>query len=108
MRKVQGSRDDENVQVLDSGPVEEVKLDLPGVPEVIGDAMARSREPAEPPPPVRWFRVVKGGYVLDNGFRTMLKPGKEINDQNYQIRNLQRQGVVLEEITATDRTSPIM
>lgn len=111
MRKQQvNDRDDEHVQVLDAGPVAEVKLELPGVPEVIGDAMARNANPdaVAAVPKARWFRVVKGGYVLDGGFRTMLKPGKEINDLNYTIRNLQRQGIVLEEITEQDRTAPII
>jgi hypothetical protein len=111
MRKLQSTdtrKEDENVQVLDSGPIPEVTLELPGASDVVGDATIRNAAPETPPPPMRWFRVVKGGYVLDNGFRTMLKPGKEINDLNYTIRNLQRQGIVLEEITAADRTSPIM
>ena len=114
MRKqqVNGREEEEHVQVLDAGPVQEVKLDLPGASEVVGDATAKPST-ADPEalaavPQARWFRVVKGGYVLDGGFRTMLKPGKEINDLNYSIRNLQRQGIVLEEITAQDRTSPIM
>lgn len=52
--------------------------------------------------PIRRFRVVQGGVVLTNGYRTRLHVGKEIDDRNYDIRRLCLQGVRLEEITGQD------
>lgn len=49
-------------------------------------------------PPPRKFRVVVGGHIMVNGSRTGLRTGKIIDAANYDIDNLQLQGVRLEEI----------
>lgn len=46
----------------------------------------------------RRFRVMNGGMVAQNGLRTALRPGKEISDAQYDVKQLQRQGIVLKEL----------
>lgn len=53
-------------------------------------------------PAAQWYRVLKGGYVTQNGVRAKLHEGKEINDSNYNIRDLQRQGIRLEKCEPDD------
>jgi len=50
--------------------------------------------------------VLNEREVSDHGDRVNMKPGKEINDLNYEIKSLQRQGVLLEEITDDEPNSP--
>jgi len=45
----------------------------------------------------KWYRVVRGGPVLENGFRTVLKEGKEISTLNYNVKKLIQQGIRLVE-----------
>jgi len=89
MRKATGQDDkNESVQVLGNGPIPDVRLADP-------DAEAEAPKP-------KWYRVIKGGIVLDGGFRARLKEGKEINSLNYNIRRLQQQGIMLQEFDPAD------
>lgn len=100
MRKIQGSddRDNEMVQVLGNGPIAEVQLPpVDGTDSMVKGSAVDNTTPADAPRP-RWYRVTKGGVVLDtNGFRTRLNPGKELNTLNYNVRKLLQQGIMLEE-----------
>lgn len=59
--------------------------------------------------PTKYYRIENGGNVLDkNGYRTRLHPGKEIDDLNYNIDRLRKQGIKLTEITAEERTAAPM
>ena len=80
-----------------------------------GDATARNKPIPEDAEirQVRRFRVVRGGSILvrgsaTGGYRTMLREGKEIDDQNYDIRDLQRQQIRLVEITETSKDLPLV
>ena len=49
------------------------------------------------PKPKRW-RVLNGGLIVHGGMKTVLRAGKEIDDSNYDLRMLRKQGIRLEEI----------
>lgn len=58
----------------------------------------------------RFYRVLKGGQFADphSKSRATLKAGKEIDSLNYNVRELQKQGIVLERIetpSAADESS---
>lgn len=98
MRKVTGQDDkNESVQVLGNGPIPDVKLDGPTEAVEVGSAVRDDPEAEAEAPKAKWYRVIRGGIVLDGGFRARLKEGKEINSLNYNIRRLQQQGIVLQE-----------
>jgi len=97
----------EHVTVLAAGEPAERRLPpvSPNDAAVVADATANNdpdREASVPPP--KYYRVVKGGMVLENGFRTRMTEGKELDSLNYDIRRLQQQGIRVEEIQAADRS----
>lgn len=49
-------------------------------------------------PTSRQFRVMNGGYIVVNRCRTYLKAGKIITGEGYDLRALERQGIVLHEV----------
>jgi hypothetical protein len=49
-------------------------------------------------PPVKKYRVTRGGCVLENGFRTTIKEGKEISEITYNLKKLREQGIRFIEI----------
>lgn len=110
MRK---SKDDskESVTTLDSGPIAD--KEVPSVEEVAAKALGQPRSAVDGAPDdiegptVRRFVVMKGGVAQVGGFRARLKEGKEIDTLNYNIRDLQRQGIRLREITGMDTSEPI-
>lgn len=93
--------------VLSNSPIEDVRLPVFVPSEVVADATEKNTRAAAEVPPPKWYRVIKGGLVLEGGFRATLKPGKELNELNYNVRRLQQQGIVLEEIPLNEvgRTS---
>lgn len=112
MRSNQSKQQQENedVTVLDAGampPMTEAALraaeaataGLRKGNEVKGSALLNTNREAAP---VRRFRVVKGGPIADRGNRTYLRAGKEIDALNYDFVGIQKQGIVLEEITNTE------
>lgn len=103
-------KSDEKVEVLDDSPP-------PTDDETIGPDEIRGRDGTlNPPavdldtieqeaqlgPPVKRYRVIKGGRVQtqQNGNRTMVIPGKEIDELNFDIRLMKQQGIELEELAA--------
>lgn len=50
--------------------------------------------------PVRKYRVKVGGSSSFGGTRTTIRPGKVIDERQYDIEMLKNQGIVLEEIPA--------
>ena len=97
------------IQVLDSTP-----------PEMLGDprlppktdgirhkgAMRPDAEKEAAAPKPHYYRVTKGGRVLDpaSGLRCEIRIGKELDDINYKIPMLISQGVKLEEIKEEERS----
>lgn len=65
--------------------------------------------PEEDVKPARTYRVEKEMGIVDrtSGGRTKLREGKEIQDKHYNIRDLQRQGVKLRDITDLDPNAPL-
>jgi hypothetical protein len=63
----------------------------------------------EEQPKVRRYRVEKEKAIVDrtSGARTRLREGKEISAAQYDIRDLQRQGVQLRDITDLDPNEPL-
>jgi len=99
---------DEHVEVLRDGPIPEVEAPYSMESEVKADARDKNKPPppTKKPPEVkvpRVFRVKEDKRALVNGYRTILRAGKEIDTLNYDIRRLQSQGVKLEEIKPEDR-----
>lgn len=64
-----------------------------------------SREPPKP----RIYRVEAERPIVDktSQTRTKLREGKEISSQQYDIRDLQKQGVKLRDITDLDPNAPL-
>jgi len=99
---------EEHVEVLNDGPIPEVEAPYSTESEVVADAREKNKPPpaAAKPPEVkvpRVFRVKEDKRALVNGYRTILRAGKEIDELNYDIRRLLSQGVKLEEIDPKDR-----
>lgn len=88
---------EEHIEVLSSGSVPEVECGELASPRFRGSAVVPNPDAEAAAPKPSWYRVIKGGTVLENGFRTRMKEGKEINNINYNIRRLQQQGIVLQE-----------
>jgi hypothetical protein len=91
------------------GQIEKVMLDPRQVAPVVGDATAAGRQERAPAEPPRLFQVIESKSVLDqvSGTRTMLRAGKEISTQHYDVRALQRQGVKLKEVTDLGEHEPL-
>lgn len=127
----------EHVQVLNPGGPREVRLAPrgfahglpPGVDDeslveqppmvdgapIVADATARNKPIADKdvPPPVRKFQIVKGGSALvkgsaSGGYRATIREGKEIDTANFDIRDLQKQGIRVKEITETAKDLPLV
>lgn len=109
--KSEESREQEQVEVLNSNTeVPDARLpDVGADPQLKGQAKALKKEPPKAEAQVKYFRVVRGGYILDRGgYRTMLREGKEISNLNYDIRRLQQQGIKLQAITPEERTGAVI
>lgn len=104
------SDETEDVQSISNTPVEPMPEQSGSMTAALADAM----KPAEPkgsakalqqPPKanaqVRYYRVLADRYFMGaSGFRAKMRAGKEISSVHYNIRQLQQQGVQLEEIEA--------
>lgn len=62
-------------------------------------ATAVNPEDIEASPTVRRFVVEKEKNISHHGVRSILREGKEIDESNYDINSLLKQGVKLREIT---------
>jgi hypothetical protein len=99
----------EQIEVMSE---EDHEIELPPVNDaaravLVADATAKKL--AEEPDPklvpvVKRYVVIKGGTILQGGFRTKLTEGKVIDSLNYDIQHLQRQGIRVqrEETFAAD------
>ena len=96
-------------EVTDTGEIPEVNLPpVSNEATVKADATskavpARSPTTEEKPATVRYFRVDRGGYILDRGYRTLMREGKVVDTLNYDPKRLASQGIKLTEIDADDR-----
>ena len=93
MRKI---NENEHVEVLSGQPIPDVPIDLTEG-KIRGSAVVDDKDAAALAPKPKWYRVIRGGTILENGFRTRMKEGKEINNVNYNIRRLQQQGIAVQE-----------
>lgn len=98
---------DEDLQVLvpgDPNNAPEVQLEAVGESKIRGSALDHNPPSAEDAaaqaPERKLYRVVRGGMYADPNTRsrTQIRPGKEVDNVNYNIRDLQRQGIRLEKI----------
>lgn len=104
-------RKEEQVTTLDNGPVQDKGVEPTEVQDAkamqpIKSAVDPDVDPKEGPK-VRKFVIMRGGVAQVGGFRAKLKEGKEVDTLNYNIRDLQRQGIQLREITGMDTDAPI-
>jgi hypothetical protein len=97
-------RQDGGPEIAQSGESAPVPVLAPGgasgVPGSAGESPVRAVTAAAPGPGPRQrrWRVVNGGFVMFSGCRTAIKAGKEVDDRNYDIPALRRQGIRLEEV----------
>lgn len=98
-----------NVSEGSTAPAEEEAVTgMPegGAPGVIDDASKTIHEPGKPVASVaaaefvhpKQYRVVNGGAVMHANCRTFLKPGKLVDEANFDLELLKRQGIILEEV----------
>lgn len=102
----------ETIQTLDPTPAgmlvqDEDQMVNPGEMQL---ADGTEKEPAvdreeiaqNPGPPVRRYRVVRGGRVQTqrNGQRTLVNTGKVLDENNFDISLMREQGVELEELAS--------
>jgi hypothetical protein len=101
MRKFGNEKAKEFVHSLNSvdpSGIPEVQASYDNTGPIIGSALEeQDPEVIANAPKAKWYRVLQGGTVLENGFRCRIKEGKEINSFNYNIRKLQQQGIRLVE-----------
>jgi len=104
--------DDPNVIEQYSGPMpsadgEQRPDGPPLVPEFVhhGPAVAAVQPSAPSVPtvqpthqPVKVYRVRVGGPILCRGVRTVLKPGKIVDERMYDVPMLLTQGIVLDPV----------
>lgn len=64
------------------------------------------RQYGAPGPKVRRYRVVTGGFLMHNNCRVAMRAGKEIGEHQYDIAQLKKQGIRLEEITDDEPVVP--
>lgn len=97
-----------------SAPIVRSALDVPlpkvartGMPVVMQGASGEAVDAHEAKQ--RLYRVKSDVMILDrtSGTRTKLREGKEITNQHYNIRDLQRQGAKLADITDLDPNAPV-
>jgi hypothetical protein len=72
-------------------------------PPPTAGAMMGKRPPGPRP---KKFRVVNGGYIVFNGARTVLRAGKEIDETQYDLAQLERQGIILKEVLPAAAARP--
>ncbi len=104
------TKPEEDLTVLKDGEVPEVAPPAYTTDsEVVADAKEKNKpRKADAPPPIerKWWRVTRGGYVLDKaGYRTKMREGKELDNLNYDIKRLKSQGIRLEEIPPEERVT---
>jgi hypothetical protein len=108
MARTPKKKEDEHVETLSSGPIPEVEPKYDTTSEVVADAREKTPKREEPKAkPPRCFRVLEDKRVLVNGYRTMLRAGKEVDEVNYRIGKLIQQGVKLQEIKPEERIGAI-
>lgn len=100
----------ESIQILDTGPIEEVEIrniaSRDGgetAPAVDFDDLEEQKNIG---PKVHRYTVIRGGRVQTqvNGPRTVIQVGKPIDDLNFDIQLMKRQGIQLEEVTDLEAT----
>jgi hypothetical protein len=99
-----------SIDPMQVAPVVRSALDGPPARTSSGVAIPRSQGVSnEDVPPARMFRVEAEKTIVDrtSGARTKLREGKEISSAHYDIRDLQRQGVKLRDITDLDPNAPL-
>jgi hypothetical protein len=72
-----------------------------GVPGLVAAGTAVRGPAAAPRGPeksVKRFRVLNGGTIVVAGMRMALRAGKELDERGYDIVQLKRQGIRLEEL----------
>lgn len=102
--------DRNTVDPMQVAPIKRDAREAPIIqPGVLGSAPVMQGTSEENVPKVRMYRVEKEHAIVDrtSGSRTKLREGKEISEAHYNIRDLQRQGAKLRDITDLDPNAPI-
>lgn len=89
----------------------EVTVDEPGVIEDVDKSTPLKKPepkkvpvqpapvvPDEPPPVPKRYTVLRGGKIIHRRLPTFLKPGKVIDEREYNIQQVLDQGVALEPV----------
>jgi hypothetical protein len=110
--RIDGSSDPLERHMIDpnkSAPVMRNALEAPPVRPGIALTNTMQGTPDEEVPRPKMYRVEKTKSIVDrtSATRTTLNEGKEISSLHYNIRDLQRQGVQLRDITDIDQNAPL-
>lgn len=62
----------------------------------VRERKTKPKEPAEPPPVPKRYVVQNGGRIIHNGNVTFLKPGKVVDEREFNIPQLEQQGIQLQ------------
>lgn len=102
------AQENESVQTIGHRPIEAIPEDGPTaaatITPVYEKGMSKGAEESltSPKQLIKRYRVMEDKNVSQNGFRGILRAGKEIDHRGYNIKNLMQQGVKLQEIDAIE------
>ena len=86
----------ETAEVLSNAPVG--RVDAEDVGQRDGLVRGSAVDPEAPPPVVDRYAVLRDCQFTHNGFRVKLTAGKTIDNLNYDVKHLARQGVKLRKL----------
>lgn len=73
-----------------------------------GQVVASAVKPAKPDDKkLHWYRVTKGGFIGHSGIRARIPVGKDLHDGAYDIAQLKKQGIELEDLGEGPATGPL-
>lgn len=80
-------------------PTDEAGRPMPMlVPEAPVVADATENTPGNPEPTVQRYRVSNGGHVMVNGYRTVMRVGKIVDERTFDLNSLRHQGIKLDPL----------
>jgi hypothetical protein len=94
-----------------TGHVEKTDYDakdiVAGDGELVRNAVRKADAPKEADKKLHWYRVTRGGFIGHDGLRTRMAVGKELHDGAYNISQLKKQGIELDDLGEGPATGPV-
>lgn len=110
MRASTTTRPETKTETVVVGTVDKVEFNVDDIKAGDGQLVRNAVTNADVKPDAKklhWYRVTRGGNIGHDGVRTRLTVGKELHDGAYDIRNLIRQGIALEDLGEGPATGPL-